>query len=379
MTIRTKEAKEARSDQESSNFPSAESDALNMKVDGAESEIDSTTKTTGDKIASANNDAPSGQVTESLGFCGRVTAFRSLCGSVVNNSTFQLVIVALIAINAIMMGIGTYSFVYENDQVRNVFETIDMVFLIIFTIELVMQFAFLFFRLFLDGWLVFDFLVILLSWSFNQIQVIRAFRIFRALRLVTRVKTMKNLVSAMFSVMPSLGAIMLLLLLIFYIFAVMFTQLFKDLTPAADNLSWPYFTGLDQTFFTLFQVMTFDNWGSICREIMQVYAWAWIPFLIFLSISGLVVINLIIAVLCDAVSNVGDDDKGKLHGSFSDDEEDSNLDSPSRRNFELKHVREQMLSLEEELDSLERTQEQNTHTLEYLTRQLQKRNGSHRR
>lgn len=370
MTLIDSYKEETRGYQESSKIPMTESDSA--KINNG-SEIDATTEKTGDKMIRTNNVPQPGQE-EVPGSCSKVMAVRNWCGSVVTNPYFQLFIVALICINGIMMGIATYSFVRDNPKINSIFETVDLVFLIIFTIELAMQIAFLLFRLFLDGWLVFDFLVVVLSWFFANVQVIRAFRIFRALRLVTRIKTMKNLVSAMFSVMPSLGAIMLLLLLIFYIFAVMFTQLFKTLDDLNPDLSWPYFTGLDQTFFTLFQVMTFDNWGSICREVMITYPWAWVPFLIFLSISGLVVINLIIAVLCDAVSNGTDSDKEKLHGSFSEDDE-TNVDS-SRRVHELKHVREQMVSLEEELDKLERTQEQNTHTLEYLTRQLQKRNAT---
>jgi hypothetical protein len=42
--------------------------------------------------------------------------------------------------------------------------------------------------------LVFDLVIIVTSWTFSQVQIIRAFRIFRALRLITRVKVMKNLV-----------------------------------------------------------------------------------------------------------------------------------------------------------------------------------------
>mmetsp|Transcript_18733 Transcript_18733/g.27707 ORF Transcript_18733/g.27707 Transcript_18733/m.27707 type:complete len:381 (+) Transcript_18733:94-1236(+) len=380
MTIISSHKKEAQGSQESAKVPLPESDALEMENKNSnDSEIDITTEKTGDKIIVAKNEQQPGQE-EERGACSNIAKFRNWCGMVVTNSYVQLVIVTLIGINAIMMGIATYSFVRENPKLLSIFEGIDEAFLIIFTVELAFQFVFLLHRLFLDGWLVFDFLVIVLSWSFNAIQVIRAFRIFRALRLITRIKTMKNLVSAMFSVMPSLGAIMLLLLLIFYIFAVMFTQLFKTLGEVDPELPWPYFDGLDQTFFTLFQIMTFDNWGSICREVMVTYPWAWVPFLIFLSISGLVVINLIIAVLCDAVSNVEDGDKEKLQGlgSFSEDD-DSNPELSSRRILELKHVREQMLSLEEELDSLERTQEKNTHTLEYLTRQLQKRNATRRR
>lgn len=120
--------------------------------------------------------------------------FRYRCGSIVNNEHVQLVIVMLIAVNAIMMGVATFDFVTENPQVDQAFEVTDQVFLIIFTIELSLQFIFHGWRLLLDGWLVFDLIVIAMSWTFAEVQIIRAFRIFRALRLITRIEVMKNLV-----------------------------------------------------------------------------------------------------------------------------------------------------------------------------------------
>jgi len=57
-----------------------------------------------------------------------------------------------------------------------------------------MQFIFYGLMLLTDGWLVFDLIIITLSWAFAQVQIIRAFRIFRAFRLITRIKVMKNLV-----------------------------------------------------------------------------------------------------------------------------------------------------------------------------------------
>lgn len=191
--------------------------------------------------------------------------------------------------------------------------------------------------------------------------------IFRALRLVTRVRVMKNLVLAVFSVMPRMLAICLLLFLIFYIFAVMFTQLFKDLW--AEGLTeFDYFSRLDNTFFTLFQIMTLDNWGDIARQVIDVYKWAWVPFLVFVTISGFIVVNLIIAVICDAVSTLNDDTKKKIHGTYDDEDENDSEETTSV------YVREQLEALEDQVDELQRLQEQTIMTLKSLTRQLESRN-----
>eukprot|EP00980_Cylindrotheca_fusiformis_P030254 scaffold24612_cov132-Cylindrotheca_fusiformis.AAC.3 len=122
-----------------------------------------------------------------------INTIRFNVGMLVNNTRVQFVIVLLIGINAVMMGIATYDIVKKNPNAHEAFETVDEVFLIIFTVELCMQFVYLGWRLLLDGWLLFDLIIILTSWSFSSVQIIRAFRIFRALRLVTRIKIMKNL------------------------------------------------------------------------------------------------------------------------------------------------------------------------------------------
>ena len=127
-------------------------------------------------------------------FVDMINQFRFNCGMFVNNNHVQFIIVILISVNAIMMGIGTYRFVRDDEQLNYAFEIVDLVFLIIFTVELGLQFFYHGWRLLLDGWLNFDLIIIVTSWSFSQVQIIRAFRIFRALRLVTRIKIMKNLI-----------------------------------------------------------------------------------------------------------------------------------------------------------------------------------------
>lgn len=286
---------------------------------------------------------------------------RLWCGKFVNNDRVQLTMVVLIAVNAIMMGVGTFDFVTENPEREERFELVDKIFLIIFTVELALQFLYHGLRLFLDGWLVFDFAIIVLSWAFAQAQIIRAFRIFRALRLVTRVEVMRNLVVALFSVMPRMAAIGLLLFLIFYIFAVMFTQLFKDMWEE-EQTEYDYFSRLDRTFFTLFQIMTLDAWADVARDVMAVYPWAWVPFIAFVIISGFIVVNLIIAVICDAISALHEDERAKLHGTYESESEDIEDDEPDSE--------EQIKALETQIEELTRIQESTMMTLEYLTQQL---------
>lgn len=302
----------------------------------------------------------------------KVNQARKLCGQIVNHDKVQLFVILLIAINAIMMGVGTFDFVMDDPAMEAIFETVDFIFLIVFTIELCMQFVYHGPRLFLDGWLVFDFVVIVMSWSFAQVQIIRAFRIFRALRLVTRVAVMRNLVVALFAVMPRMGAIALLLVLLMYIFAVMFTQLFKYMY--RDGLTeFDYFSNLGGTFFTLYQIMTLDAWADVARDVMETYPWAWLPFIIFVIISGFIVVNLIIAVICDAIATLHDDEKAALTGGHMEDESDDGSDDGDEDiSVSPEEAQQQEIeALEGRIEELKKVQDETMKTLQFLTQHLQ--------
>jgi len=114
-------------------------------------------------------------------------------------------------------------------------------------------------------------------------------------------------------------AIGALLILVSYIYAVMCTQLFKDLYDR-QLTDEDYFGRLDRTAFTLFQLMTLDAWPDVARQVMAVYSWAWFPIGSYVIITSFVVVNLIVAVICDAISALHADEKAKLLGTYEEGE-----------------------------------------------------------
>mmetsp|Transcript_37340 Transcript_37340/g.69126 ORF Transcript_37340/g.69126 Transcript_37340/m.69126 type:complete len:622 (-) Transcript_37340:22-1887(-) len=229
---------------------------------------------------------------------------RKFTGKIINDHRVQNFVLFLILINAGMMGVATFPPIKNDPDVIAKLELVDKVFLVIFTIESSMQLIYHGYTLFKDGFLVFDVLIVVTSWALEGAQVFRAFRIFRAMRLITRIETLKNLVLALFAVFPKMTAIFMLLLLIYYIFAVMFTQLFKGMYEK-ELVQQPYFDTVYFSMFTLFQMMTLDEWADILFQIQQSYSWAWAPFALFIVITAFVVVNLIIAVICDALQILG--------------------------------------------------------------------------
>lgn len=224
-------------------------------------------------------------------------------GRIVKDRRFKRAIIFLIMLNSIIMGIGTFDFVTENPRATALFDTFDTIFLVIFSGEIILQALHYRMAIFKDGWLLFDTTIVLLSWFFASLLVIRAFRIVRTLRLATRIQPLKSVISALLRAVPKMLAVAFLLTLLFYIFAVLFTTMYKDLY--RDGLtSEDYFSRVDITAFTLFQIMTLDGWSEVTKEVMATNQWAWLPFMSFIIVSSFTFLNLVIAVLCEAVSNI---------------------------------------------------------------------------
>jgi hypothetical protein len=265
---------------------------------------------------------------------------RMKVGALVNHEKVQICIILAIMANALLMGIGTFDFVEDNPDVDMAISNIDKAFLIIFSIEAASQLFYLGHSLFSDGWLVFDLAIVVLSWSFESLQIVRAFRIFRAFRLITRVKPLRDLVLAIGAVLPRMYAIAALLLLVFYIFAVLFTELFSTLELEGGN----YFGSLDASFFTCMEMMTLE-WGEICRKLMEHIEWAWIPVLFFIAITGFIVFNLIVAVVCDAVA-VTEKTVRKMDGYEEDDVEVKLLEAQERIDLLQSHINDMLKTQE---------------------------------
>lgn len=66
-----------------------------------------------------------------------------------------------------------------------------------------------------------------------------------------------------------------------------------------------YFGDLGKSFFTLFQVMTAESWSeAVARPIMQVYPYAWIYFISYMIIVSFIVLNMVIGVIVDSISEI---------------------------------------------------------------------------
>lgn len=207
----------------------------------------------------------------------------------------ERVVLGLIIFNAITLGLETSPTILG--QYGDLLHAIDRAVLAVFIVELVARvlvFRGAFFR---DPWSLFDLFVvgIALVPVTGSLSVLRALRILRVLRLVTAVPSLKRVVGGLVTALPGMGSILLLLLLIFYVFSVMAAKIFGETKPEL-------FGNLGTAAYTLFQVMTFDDWSAgIVKPLMEDYPYAAIFFIAFILLSTFMVLNLFIGVVVSAL------------------------------------------------------------------------------
>jgi hypothetical protein len=262
---------------------------------------------------------------------------RYKCGVTVNNIKVQKAVLFLIVINSLLLGIQTFDFVLENPGFRRIFVTVDFVCLCLFSIELLMQIFYRQMDIIRDNWLMFDIAVITMSWMSESLGVGRGFRVIRASRIVYRIHGLRVLMIALHACIPKIFSVAVLLVLVMYVYGVIFTTLFKDMYKQG-FLDEDYFSRLDKTFFTLFQMMTMDSWTDIAKQVMVVYPWAWVTFVSYLLTTSFLILNLAMGIIAGAVASAHNDDIEKTLirvGSNVGEKNDSQILSLHRKIDEL--------------------------------------------
>ncbi len=252
----------------------------------------------------------------------------------IESKNFQNFIIGLIILNGITMGFATSKDVMMN--FGNLINTFDTFVISIFTIEIILRIYVHRVSFFKDPWSLFDFFIVGISLipTTGSFGILRILRVLRLLRLITVVPQMRKIVMALVKVMPGMASIAALLSLLFYIFAIMATQLYGDTFPQ-------WFGTLGESFYTLFQIMTLESWSmGIVRPIMEIYPLAWAFFVPFVLIATFIMINLIIAVVVDAMAELQGEDEEHIIDEIHNTDDHMKLEISNLRDdiSELKEI-----------------------------------------
>jgi voltage-gated sodium channel len=240
---------------------------------------------------------------------------------------FNHFILAVILFAGILVGVETYQ-AQMSVEVQGQLERLDLLILLIFTLEFGIKLAAEGqkpWRYFKDPWNTFDFVVVAVCWlahlvpdmNAGFIAVIRLARILRVLRLVHALPQLKMLVNAMLKSIPSMGYVGILLVLLYYIYGAMGVFLFSKNDPL-------HFHSLGTAMLSLFRISTLEGWTEImyvnmfgCNDPKWGYGpesgcttpqgmgnWAVLYFVSFVLFGTMIVLNLFIGVIMNAMDEV---------------------------------------------------------------------------
>ncbi len=225
---------------------------------------------------------------------GRTQKLIRFADRLVNAPAFEWGIIAVIIINAILLGMETSPTL--NDRYGDLMHFGNWVALSIFIVEALLKMIALAPRIdryFRDGWNVFDFSVIvfaLIPATGELAMVARLARLLRALRLISTIRELRLIVSALVRSIPSVFHVIMLMSIIIYIYAIIGYQLFHEHDPT----NWG---NLGICVLTLFNIITLEGWTEIMATAMELHDWAWLYFVTYVVIATFVVINLFIAII----------------------------------------------------------------------------------
>ena len=236
------------------------------------------------------------------------------------DSFFEYFIIFVIILNSAVLGIATSPGI--SAQFRTVLDIIDKTCLAVFVVELVLKFIAYNKHFFsASKWNTFDLVIVLVSIFgnvpyfsiFRGIKVFRAFKLVKTLKTLRVVKTLKIINSlkhlqiilkAIVFAIPSIIWTFLLLLIAFYFYAIIGVNLF-----GAEFSE--HFGSLGKSFYTLFQLMLFDDWGNITRPILKEFSASWIYFVSFGIISAYTILQVVTGIVVESIQNVTTDKNHK--------------------------------------------------------------------
>ena len=221
---------------------------------------------------------------------------------VIERPWFRHLVIALIIVNAVILGVLTYRETLPAGLVVSL-DAVDQTITYVFAVEILLKLVVYRLQFFRRGWNWFDFIVIGVSLipGTQAFGVLRALRVLRILRLLHIVPMMRRITEALMKALPGMGAIFAVLALITYVAAVMATNMYGN---TENEEVTELFGDLPRSAYSLFQVMTMDGWRFevVQKVIDDGNPYAWMFFLIFIFIASFAILNLFIALIVDSLA-----------------------------------------------------------------------------
>ncbi|XP_015688000.1 sodium channel protein type 5 subunit alpha-like [Protobothrops mucrosquamatus] len=273
--------------------------------------------------------------------------YQGFLFDIVTHQAFDIAIMTLICLNMVTMMVEADDQSQEKIYVLN---KINILFITLFTTECVLKLVALRHYYFINGWNIFDLVVVIMSivgnvlsgivvsFSPTLFRVIRLVRIGRILRLIRSARGIRTLLFALMMSLPALFNIGLLLFLVMFIYAIFGMANFAYVVREAGIDDLFNFETFGNSMLCLFQITTSAGWDGLLSPILNTGppfcnpklnvpstssrgdcgnpAMGIIFFVTYIIISFLIVVNMYIAIILEnfnvateeSTEPLGDDD-----------------------------------------------------------------------
>ena len=214
------------------------------------------------------------------------------------SSWFDPLMLAIIAVNAVTLGLETYDSI--DAAIGRELQLANGVILGLFVIELALRMAAFadrpreFFR---SGWNVFDFVVIAASFvpgvreNATLLRLVRLLRIVRAVRLLPDLRVLTVAVGRSVPGVASLAAITLLLV---YVYGMVGWVIFHDHDPAN-------FEDIGQSMVTMFVLLTLENLPAYIERGQALSDWTLLFYVSYVLLASFLIFNLFIGIVINSM------------------------------------------------------------------------------
>ena len=261
------------------------------------------------------------------------------CARVADSTAFNLAIFAVILANAVVLGLETYPRVER--EAGDLLRVLNDVFLAVFVVELAIRLTGFgsrpqdFFR---SGWNVFDFLVVMASFTpgvRENAMLLRLARLARVLRIVRLLPDLRVLTIAIGRSIPGVMSLAVLGILILFVYGMVGWTIFGDRAPEQ-------YGTIGEAMLTLFVTLTLENLPEQLALGRELSDWTILYFVSYALVAAFLVFNILIGVVINSL------------------EEARAIEHARERAERLEHggaegptVEERILAVREALDELE--------------------------
>jgi voltage-gated sodium channel len=231
------------------------------------------------------------------------------CARIVDSPGFQAAVVAVIAFNAVILGLETYDPV--DRSIGGLLRIANDVCLGLFVVELAIRIAAYGSRpqrFFTSGWNVFDFVVIgaaFVPGLRENATALRLIRLLRVVRVISVLPEVRVLLRGMVRSLPPIASMGALALLLVYLYGMVGWVLFGSEDPE----QWG---NIGRAMLSLFVMLTLEEWPTYLRAGMEIHSWSWIYFVSYVLVAGFLLINVLIGIVINAMEAARREDRAAV-------------------------------------------------------------------